>query len=425
MTAWIPRGIPLDDTAYAARHRAVATILAAHLPVLALVLVWRHAAGDVWAALVLAGVAWAVSIAVQGRRARALAATTGLILCSDVLVHAGHGLTDLHFHFFVAVGVISLYQDWVPFAGGIGLIAVHHVGMGLIEPDSVFSTPQAQAHPLQWALFHAFFVLLLCGALLLGWHFAEVLDADARRVREAAETAARERAQTEAARAAELAEASETMQRQVHESDALRDSLERTLVQVRALADEVGQGSRDAEDALTQIVQVVAQVRGATAKAATTSSNAREASRGTATTMQQLAAATQDIADIASAITSIAEQTNLLALNATIEAARAGEAGKGFAVVANEVKELASETSAATDRITRVLATVQERTQSALDASDKVEATLGEVEALQSDIAEALAGQESAADEARATLTHLSGSVTQMISSVTGEGSRR
>ena len=35
----------------------------------------------------------------------------------------------------------------------------------------------------------------------------------------------------------------------------------------------------------------------------------------------------------------------------TIEAARAGEAGKGFAVVANEVKELARQTSEATDSI--------------------------------------------------------------------------
>ncbi|WP_380169026.1 methyl-accepting chemotaxis protein [Jannaschia sp. R86511] len=59
-----------------------------------------------------------------------------------------------------------------------------------------------------------------------------------------------------------------------------------------------------------------------------------------------------DIDGVVTAIASIAAQTRLLALNATIEAARAAEAGRGFAVVANEVKELAGQTSEATESAT-------------------------------------------------------------------------
>jgi len=63
--------------------------------------------------------------------------------------------------------------------------------------------------------------------------------------------------------------------------------------------------------------------------------------------MEDIRKTSEEIDKIINTIESIAFETNMLALNASIEAARAGSAGKGFSVVAEEVRNLASKSTAA------------------------------------------------------------------------------
>lgn len=74
---------------------------------------------------------------------------------------------------------------------------------------------------------------------------------------------------------------------------------------------------------------------------------------------EQLGTTMKVMEGVVQLINNIAGQVNLLALNATIEAARAGDAGKGFAVVASEVKNLANQTTKATEDIAKQIQDVQ------------------------------------------------------------------
>ncbi|MGD0029955.1 methyl-accepting chemotaxis protein [Paenibacillus illinoisensis] len=77
------------------------------------------------------------------------------------------------------------------------------------------------------------------------------------------------------------------------------------------------------------------------------------------------------VINIADAMSGIARQTNLLALNAGIEAARAGDNGRGFAVVAAEIRNLADQSATSAKEITSILETVVAGVHSTVDVVDE------------------------------------------------------
>nr|WP_246476105.1 methyl-accepting chemotaxis protein [Roseibium litorale] len=150
-----------------------------------------------------------------------------------------------------------------------------------------------------------------------------------------------------------------------------------------------------AEELSASIAEIGEQVRRTTEIV----SSATGAVRDTNGKVQSLAVAATKIGEVVTLIQAIAEQTNLLALNATIEAARAGEAGRGFAVVASEVKELANQTSKATEEIASQILTIQGSTEDAVHAISAISSTMEEVDGYTQAIASAVTQQGAATNE--------------------------
>ncbi|SOC16296.1 methyl-accepting chemotaxis protein [Thalassospira xiamenensis] len=150
-----------------------------------------------------------------------------------------------------------------------------------------------------------------------------------------------------------------------------------------------------AEQLAASIDEITSQVSRSSDIAQSGATEADEAS----TIFAELGTASDKIGEVVELIQSIAEQTNLLALNATIEAARAGDAGKGFAVVAAEVKNLANQTTRATEDIAGQIGGIQESTQNALGAIKHLSGRMKELNEVAASISAAVREQDAATAE--------------------------
>ncbi|HEX7686536.1 MAG TPA: methyl-accepting chemotaxis protein [Burkholderiaceae bacterium] len=145
-------------------------------------------------------------------------------------------------------------------------------------------------------------------------------------------------------------------------------ALQQTAASMHQMTSTVQQAAGHARTA-SQLAAAAAEVAG----------RGGQAVHRVVSTMGEISASSQRIADIIGVIDGIAFQTNILALNAAVEAARAGEQGRGFAVVAGEVRSLAQRSAAAAREIKALIGASAERVQAGSSLVGEAGATMDDV----------------------------------------------
>jgi diguanylate cyclase (GGDEF)-like protein len=171
----LPSGGSLPKEVWFRRHHGIVALLWLQSIGIAIFGVVRGAeiAHSIAEAMIVAVAAAGASWSSRSRLFRSSVATLGLVTTSAILVHLSGGSIEMHFHFFVMVGVITLYQDWVPFLLALSYVVAHHGVMGVIEPSSVYNHPAAWNSPWRWALIHGVFILGASAAHLTAWRLNE------------------------------------------------------------------------------------------------------------------------------------------------------------------------------------------------------------------------------------------------------------
>ena len=189
---------------------------------------------------------------------------------------------------------------------------------------------------------------------------------------------------------------------------------------VSAAAEEVSTNIKTVATASDQMAASIKEISKNAADAARVATSAVQVAETTNKTIAKLGESSLEIGTVSKLITSIAQQTNLLALNATIEAARAGEAGKGFAVVANEVKELAKETTKATEAISQKISAIQGDTQNAVAAIKEIGQVISQINDISNTIASAVEEQTATTNEMGRNIGEAAKGSSEIAQNITG-----
>jgi methyl-accepting chemotaxis protein len=383
-----PNGTEIADETFSKRHRGILlfttvltpfifsisrltgvhSVTGAELPAIPI----THSLAGTGLILAFLGVA---AIPQLPRRARSALAAFGFMTCASTLAYFTGGFIEAHFLYFVGVGVVALYEDWVPFGITIGYVAAQHSVFGLIEWFTVYNHPAAMANPVVWGSIHAVGVTMLATTITFLWQSIAIQRQEARRtiqakldeVEEARERAeqnqqAAKRQKEEMTRLNEELEATAEEYKTVMtacadgdltrrldtavENDAMAaiartfngmiDDLEQTILDIQSFADTVSAASTDIAGRTTEIRQSSTDIQQSVSEVATRTDEQDD----------ELQVVAGEVSDMSATVEEIASSSEEVAATAGT-AVEHGNAGREYA--SDATAEIAAIQSRAAD----------------------------------------------------------------------------
>lgn len=411
----VPDGQSMEAEMWRGRHRKILLGLAAHLPFLAALGLFSGTM-PVTEAVIPTTPLWVVAseLTLCGaviaaawsdrfrRRVRTLLSATGWMFASMMLVQFSGGYIEAHFHFFVAVGVLASYEDWLPFAVGISYVVLGHGAFAtILDASRVYNHTAGASNPWVWGVIHGLFVSMLAVSELSNWQSIEQSR------REAQEQLAEVERQRDLVADAETAQAE--AERREEEIAALKEDLEATAEQYQRTISQAADGdltvrldpstNNDAMQAvgaavnemLTEMDDTVMEVQSFADQVADASSSATTAATTVESTSERVGTTVdtvdEQVTDQRDQLVEVASEMNTL--SATIE-----EVASSASEVETTATEMAATTDEGRDAIEAAISEAQEVQKAVTAAVEAIEMLegrmdeIGEITALIGDIAD-------------------------------------
>jgi len=174
LRAVMPTGGGLRDEDWQGRHRVLTWTLIVSTILLTMIGIARDRLDTEWlVSVLLITICTFGALLLPPRRWPSSAVALGLtVVCAD-LVMMFNGLTEAHFSFFIAVGALALYRDWVPFLTFLVATVAHHAVAGALMSNMTYDHESAHFHPWFWAGVHGVAVLLCAATQVVAWRLTE------------------------------------------------------------------------------------------------------------------------------------------------------------------------------------------------------------------------------------------------------------